>query len=531
MASKMVGLDLGAREVRVCEVHVGFGGAELKALYAAPVIPELDEPLSRAQARAAATLLSEHGLSHEPLACALPHGLVSTLSLTFPFNKPSKIEQVIAGELDEVLPFEVEDLFYADQLIGPHGEEGAELLVAYTLFEPFAALFEELTLAGLNPKLLTLAGLTFESLELPTPTQGAQVLLDLGELGSEWAILSQGRTKRHHSIQVGGEVVTRALASTFKVELEPAEQGKLREASLFSRADLDQITDPKARARAEAIHNAISSALEPLLLALKRSLASYERESGEEVRELSLMGGGASLAGLRAYLQDQLGVNVRLTPAPTSLAALRPEEAKGPMRFHHALAMANALAKRLDRRLLNFRRGAFAYQGDADAMKQAILWVVACLILSISLYGLQVSYELDELQGEVSALEEDTKALSQQLMGNDSFDIESLKARVNLKKEASADVPEVSALDTLGELSSKVSKEVEVEFDLFNVTLPPDGRGRLELRGKTLTVGDVGVVINALEGAGCFSKVKKDSVSKSVDGRTSFRLTASAQCN
>jgi hypothetical protein len=62
------------------------------------------------------------------------------------------------------------------------------------------------------------------------------------------------------------------------------------------------------------------------------------------------------------------------------------------------------------------------------------------------------------------------------------------------------------------------------------VQLPPDGRGRLELRGKTLTVGDVGVVISALEGGACFSKVKKDSVSKSVDGRTSFRLTAAAQC-
>ena len=529
MASKMIGLDLGAREVRVCEVHVGFSGVELKQLYTAPVIPEPDVPLVRTQALTAAALLAEHKLTHEPLACALPGPLMSTITLTFPFNKPSKLNEVLGGELDEVLPFEVEDLIYADQLIGPHGEEGAELLVAYGRFEPFSELFEELTLAGLNPKLLTLSALTFEALELPPPKQGgAQVLLDLGERASEWVMISGGKTKRLHRVEVGGEAVTQRLADTFKVALEPAESGKLREASLFSQLELSQLQD-KSLARAQAIHQAVEGALRPLIQELKRSFAAYEGETGEEICELLLMGGGAELKGLRAYLSAQLGVAVHFAPAPEDLKALAPQETQGATRHHVALSMAYALAKRLDRRLINFRRGAFAYQGDADAMKLAILWVVASLLISLSLYGLQVSYELDELNAEVLSLEEETKGLSTQLMGNDSFDIEALKARVKANKAVSAEVPEVSALDTLGELSAKVSKETEVELELFNVQLPPDGRGRLELRGKTLTVGDVGVVISALEEGACFSKVKKDSVSKSVDGRTSFRLTAAAQ--
>jgi len=530
MASKMIGLDLGAREVRVCEVKVGFSGEELVGAYSAPVVPEADEPLIRAQLRAAVALLERHELSHEPLALGVPRGLTSTNLLEFPFKQTAKIAEVLPFELEELLPFDIDDLFYADMSVRDLGDQGLERLVAYALDEDFELFFDELNAAGLNPKLLTLSGLAMGSLSRSEQLQGAEVLLDIGELGSEWLICSQGSIRRIHRMNIGGEAVTRALAEAFKVELEPAEQGKLREASLFSRGDISQLRSESARTRAEAIHRAVEGALGPMIQELKRTLAAYERETGDELKLLSLVGGSAELGGLSAYLSSHLDLHVELAVAPAELASLRPEEARGPMRFHTAYGLGEALAQRRDRELINFRRERYAYQGDADAMKSAILWTAVCLLISLSFYGLQVVYELDELVAEVESLEGEVKELSTQLMGNDAFDLDALKARVNSKKGVSAEVPEVSALDTLGELSAKIPKDTEVEFDIFNVTMPPGGRGRLELRGKTQTVGDVGVIISALEEGDCFTKVKKDSVSKSVDGRTSFRLTASASC-
>lgn len=531
MASKMVGLDLGAREIRVCEVSVGFSNVELVSAYVAPVIPEVDEPLHRAQLRAASDLLNRHKLIHEPLAVGLPRGMTSTMLLDFPFKQSAKLQEVLPFELEEALPFDIEDVFYADMVVRELEGDGVELLVAYALDDQISDFFEEMKEFGLNPKLLTLSGLSLPSLDLTKPIHhGAQVLLDLGELGSEWVINRAGIPSRIHRMDVGGEAVTRALAEAFKVELEPAEQGKLREASLFSRSDLAQIRSESARARAQAIHLAVEKALQPVFQELKRTLAAYERETGEDVVEVQVMGGSAQLGGLMPYLASMLNVDVKMAQAPVSLIEIRGEEAKGAMRFHSAYGMAMALAKRLDRKLVNFRRDRFAYQGDADAMKAAIIWIAISLLCSISLYGVQISFERDQLSVEVAQLEDDVRQLSTQLMGNDSFDIDSLKVRVNATKGASAEVPETSALDTLGELSSKLSKEVEVEFDLFNVTMPPGGRGRLEIRGKTQTVGDVSAIIGALESGHCFTKVKKDSVSKSVDGRTSFKLSAPANC-
>ena len=94
-----------------------------------------------------------------------------------------------------------------------------------------------------------------------------------------------------------------------------------------------------------------------------------------------------------------------------------------------------------------------------------------------------------------------------------------------------AKIPEISVLDTFGELSKEIEKSVEVELDVLNITLTPGGRGQLSLRGKTQTVGDVSQIIAALEKTSCFSnKVKKDKVTKSVDGRTTFRISASSSC-
>ena len=72
---------------------------------------------------------------------------------------------------------------------------------------------------------------------------------------------------------------------------------------------------------------------------------------------------------------------------------------------------------------------------------------------------------------------------------------------------------------------------MEVELDRLTIALKGNRRGSLELRGKTSTVGEVSSVIEAVEKTSCFSeRVKKDKVSKSVDERTVFRVTASSKC-
>jgi Tfp pilus assembly PilM family ATPase len=532
MATKMVGLDLGAREVRVCEVLVGFSGPELKGVYSAPVSPEPDEDPLRARLRAAVELLGARKLLHEPIACAFPRELTSTLVIEMPFSQPKRVAEVLTFELDDALPFEVEEVVFADQLVGATKAGGVEVFVGYAMRERFEAVFAEMSALGLNPKLLTLSGLTFGQLVALPPAGQATVVLDLGARGAEWAILDASGVRRVHRVNAGGEDLTRAMSELYGIEEGRAEDLKLRDRNVRLLTPEQRASVPEAlSAQVGRLQSLLEAALAPILQELARSLASVESALGLEVAELHLVGGGANLGGLAPYLEGRLGVRVVGAPVPPDLEQLTPaSERGGAQRLHAAYAMAMTLARRQDRKMANFRAGPFAYQGDSDALRGAFVWLFVSLVLSATLHGARLSAEVDSLGREVEALEEEGRALSRTLMGSE-LEASILKARVTAQQAVAADVPEVSALDTLGELSEAISREVSVELDTLNVALPPGGRGRIELTGKAKDVGEVSAVQAALEASSCFaSKVKKDQVSKSVDGRTKFRITAAASC-
>lgn len=532
MATKMVGLDLGAREVRVCEVLVGFSGPELKGVYAAPVSPEPEEDPLRARVRAAVELLAARKLLHEPLACAFPRELTSTVVIEMPFNQPRRVAEVLPFELDDALPFEVEQVVFADQLVGARGEGGVEVLVAYAMRERFEEVLAEMSTQGLNPKLLTLSGLTFGQLA-PAPAPGqALAVLDLGARGAEWAILDSSGVRRVHRVDVGGEALTRAMSELYSIEEGRAEDLKLRDRNvrLLTPEQLAAVPEHLS-AQVGRLQALLEGALAPVTQELARSLAAAEAALGVEVGALALVGGAASLPGLAAHLEARLGLRASLAAPPADLEALSSAvDRGGAQRAHVAYAMAMTLARRLDRKTANFRAGAFAYQGDSDALRGAFAWLFVALALSGTLHVTRLSGEVDSLAREVAALQEEGRALSRALMGAE-LEPSTLKTRVKAQQAVAADVPEVSALDTLGELSEAISREVSVELDTLNVALPPGGRGRIELIGKARDVAEVSAVQAALEASSCFSsKVKKDQVSKAVDGRTKFRITAAASC-
>jgi hypothetical protein len=407
-----------------------------------------------------------------------------------------------------------------------------EVFVAYAMREQFEELFAQMSARGLNPKLLTLSGLTFGQLSSPPPPGEATVVLDVGARGAEWAVIDSSGVRRVHRVDVGGEALTRHMSALYGIEEARAEDLKLRDKNvrLLTPEQLQEVPE-QLSGQVGRLQSLIESSLAPVVQELARSLAAAEEALGLDVRTLLLVGGAANLSGLAAHLEERLGVRVALAAPPAELEQLSSSlERGGALRAHVAYSMAMTLARRLDRKTANFRAGAFAYQGDSDALRGAFVWLFVALVLSALLHGARLSAEVDSLGREVAALQEEGRALSKALMGSE-LEPSILKARVKAQQAVAADVPEVSAFDTLGELSEAISRDLGVELDTLNVVLSPGGRGRIELTGKAQDVAEVSAVQAALEAGSCFSsKVKKDQVAKAVDGRTKFRITAAASC-
>ena len=158
MSTKMIGLDLGQSEVRAWQMEVSFSKRESRAVFRRPVQPLKDEELIDAQLRTAFELMESEGLSRESYALALPRTLTSVLSHSLPVAQLKLVEEILPGELEDLLPFNHEDLFY-DYQITHKDESMMDLLIVYTLRDDFEEFMLRCEAIGLDPKVMTLGGI------------------------------------------------------------------------------------------------------------------------------------------------------------------------------------------------------------------------------------------------------------------------------------------------------------------------------------------------------------------------------------
>lgn len=531
MATKIIGLDLGQREVRAWLMDVGFSSRESTGSFHRAITPIDGESQIEAQLRTAYELLETHQLAHESYALAIPRQLTSVLVHRLPAAQMKLVDEILPGELEDLLPFEIDEIFYDYQIIGKDEEE-IELLIAYAVREEFEQFMGQCFAAQVDPKVLTLGGLYTESIIPESPNQDLahQVLLDIGAQGAEWTIYLGGSIKYVQRCDIGGQKITQKLAQVFKVDDEMAEIGKLSEAKWCSEEVLNMIQEGNQKQLAQRINEAIEEALQPLKAELIRSLAFAEINQEIPIETIYLTGGSARLSGLNTYLEQMLNMPVRHLEFPNEMSVHLSADRDGCQDYLSYL-MADGLAQRLYTKSINFRKDEYSYARDAGILRSLSLAVSIALFCIIVLQGTRLYFEQMTALDEIVLLETEVEQLGVSLLGKEGLELDTIKFKVNSAKEQKVLVPETSAFDTLGELSRFIGKDVEVELDRLTIALKGNRRGSLELRGKTSTVGEVSSVIEAVEKTSCFSeRVKKDKVSKSVDERTVFRVTASSKC-
>lgn len=550
MSTKMIGLDLGQREIRAWQIEAGFSKYESRAAYHIPVIPHEGEDLLSAQLRSAVTLLEREGLSRESYALAVPRSLTSVLRHSLPVAQLKMLDEILPGELEDLLPFDYEDLFYDYQIIHK-SETDIELLIVYTLREEFDYFMDQCQFAGLDPKVMTLGGLYVHdwliehlvvpgseepqlddlSLEGIAPTRPLRVFLDIGESGSEWLIFQGDRLCHIQRADVGGGSVTSSLAQTFKVDEVSAEEGKLSEARWVHPSALALIEDPAGSRLSGAMNQVIEDSLRPLFSELGRSLIYVEENFNTSVDRLYLTGGGSALRGMDDLISHRLMVSVEPLPPSLELGRILPPDREDGSRDYIAFSMARGLAKRLYNRSINLRRGAYSYAGDSGVLKGLLVATVLTLIAVVGFQGGRIYLEHNAALSELNQLNAEVKQLGLDLFNDDTLELDTIKVKVESAKDAKVLIPETTALSTLGELSRDIDTDINIEVDSISINLKPGGRGQLNLKGKTQSIGDVSSIMTAVKKTTCFGEqAKQNRDQKSVDGRRVFTITSSSNC-
>lgn len=316
--SKRLVLDIGSSAIRVCELRRTKGGYQLTKYYQREVIiePGLDEDAKKEVLRDALKgLLKEAKIRTRKALFAVPGRSVFTRPRTLPPVPQYKVAQIVQYEIQQQIPFSLDQIALDYHILSQTEDGGYDVLMAAIkadVVDKHIEVFEgtkcTVSLVDVSP----LAAYNWVKHLGEFGDQGECVaLLDLGASTTDIIIERQNQFRFTRPLNLGGNDITAALRDKFNASFAEAEQFKRRRA-------FAPTGDPK---RDGKVGEAIGPVLARMVSEINRSFAYFRSQPGGGVVDrVLIMGGGACLRNIVPYLQQRLGVDVRIVQPLSGLA-------------------------------------------------------------------------------------------------------------------------------------------------------------------------------------------------------------------
>lgn len=526
MAQKIIGLDLGTREVKVVLVEGSFKSFAVKGYFSAPVQrPMGDEPAPPEErlAEALKALRTEEGaaLKADAVITSLPGSEVVAHVITLPFTDTRRIEQTLPFELEDQIPFDLSEVVFDYQILGQHDGQ-SDVLVAVAKRSVVEGLLEVLAGAGLDPRIVSLSSLAYQNLFAhgvitplerapavegePPPPPRPEAVLDIGDTSTDLIIVEDGATRFVRSFPVAGRSLTLAVAAAKQLGADEAENLKIESGTLDTQSNFPD--------RAE-LAKVLQAGLAPLVRTVRQSFLAYTSRSRSRVERVYLTGGTARLPGLAEHLSRELGCEVvALDPFPETKVEVDvpTEHADDPAA---GLAMALALRGHGGTRTarVNFRRGDLAFKGDLSYMKGNFTTMVALAAVVLAVLGVNVWAHLHTLTTREHQLDQSLCQLTQKVLGSCITDPDDAISRLKGQRAGSGVVPRVSAAEVLAAVSQRLSGMKDVDLSELDIT-----GTKVRLTGEAGSFDAVAKMVDALKRYTCFSNVNQGQTRQARGG-------------
>lgn len=562
MPQRILGLDLGSWSVKAVLIETGFRGFQVERAVELPlpvIDPSIENPpsLRERQTLALAELLGDDDLRADAQVVGFPGEESAVRFLRLPFSDSRKVEQIMEGELEDVVPFDLFEGVYDHQILERHpvrGEPGSSLSLAVAArnddVRTFLGHLEE---ADVDPKFLPVDVLGLYNLyshflagdgtrpetpglerepaleigdeeveEVAAARPEGRLLVDIGHARTLVLAASDGGVAHARVIRAGGEDVTRAIARTYNLGWGDAEAGKHADALIAT------ARHPAANDEVQRLSDVIVRGLSPLVRELRRTLAAVRRERRVDITRIDLLGGGSRLENLPHYLAEALGVPVGMGAAVEQNVESVIVEAR---RGAFAGALAGALRAGGDAPVsaLDLRKGEFAFAGGLQHLRGRVptmIAAVATLLVLLLAYGILKGRALGAREAEV---DQEFCRVTKEVVGREMCDPDvALSVMRSPPSElGSFKLPETSALDILLELSERVPEDVEVKLTELNLV-----NERTIIEGEAPSFDAVDRLVSAYSESECLQDIQKDKLRKKVAGAgVEFQLKMKVGCS
>lgn len=555
MSQRILGVDLGAHSVKLVVASAGFRTTQIVDTFEQE-IPAGDGPPDERAWVALAALLDRHGLRNDTALIGLPGDAVSVRVLDFPFAglKRADLEKAVGGELEGQLPHDLEELVFDCEQIpmvdaprpmagdddptavssvpgAPHA--GTRVLAAASSLERATAWVNAARKIGVEPRSLVAAPLAYAravdallATEGPEARAEAIAVVDVGHVRTNVAVVHGGKVVFARTLSRGGRGVTQAIAKAWNLPWDDAERIKRTQAEV--QAGATAVVDPLARPTQTGVtdlHDVVMREVQPLARDLRQTLAACRAQAGVLAARILLVGGGARLAGLRAYLAGELEVpvdGIALDQAPRLIGA--PATARGQGADVALLALGLALEGASGRPRFDLRKGALAFRADLSFLRAKASLLAACGLVIVAFAAVNAYASLYALRKEEAILDERLATATTEVFG-EALDAATVMERVAPQKEKSP-LPKLTAFDQLVEISKKVPAKDKVKLDVLELEIKKD---KVMMRAKTDSAKAIDGIEAELKTISCYSDAQRGKVT-GPEGEKEFSLTFTSKC-
>lgn len=301
------GFDLGHNTVKVMQVdsagkkpHVtGYGHIEFDPnAVKNGVIIDHEEIAKKVYA-----LITKHlvgTLDARRVAAALPVANTFNRILTLPKMGNDELRQAVLLEAEQYIPMPIDDL-YLDYEIAHTDDNGQEVLLVAAprgLVDSYMKLFEML---GLESALLeTSINAVSRAVSHADDTGIPTLIIDFGSFSSDISVFDK-TVRVTGTAEGGGETITKQIADKMGITERQAYTIKTRYGL-------------NAGKKQGEIMEALNPILKKLLSEIKKMTRFYEDRAASQrkIEQIIILGGGANLPGLSAYLTDKVRLPTRL---------------------------------------------------------------------------------------------------------------------------------------------------------------------------------------------------------------------------
>jgi len=304
--ARFLTLNVGAARAVLAEYTVSGKNAPVLTAYGdAALSADSGLGLSATLVPALHEIMRATGIKPGPAVVALSGQAVFPRFVKFPPGDPDKREQLVRYEVEQNVPFPIDEIIFDHQFLGETaaGDEAALIIAAKG--EQVRQLTDAVASAGLSPRLVDTAPTALANIVKATypGLTGCSVVLDIGSKTTNLLILEDEKVY-NRAIPVAGNTITKEIVQTFGCSPEEAEALKVQRGYVAAggvTADADETAD--------RVSKIVRNAFTRLHAEISRSINFYRSQQGGEAPvRMFLTGGSARFPQILEFFTDALQI-------------------------------------------------------------------------------------------------------------------------------------------------------------------------------------------------------------------------------